>query len=935
MKTLLAVLLSIALPTFLLAQNATIKGTVRDLAANKPLAFATISLVKASDSTLITFARADSSGLFQIKSIPKGEYLLSASYVGYYPTWTTLNVKEGDEIINTGNIIVKDLKSLGDVTVTAKRPPVTVTNDTLEFNAENFRTQPNAVVEELLKKMPGVTVDNDGVVRVNGQRITRVMVNGKEFFTGDPKMATRNLPADAIDKVQVFDKRSDRAEFTGIDDGTSEKAINLKLKKDRNNALFGKITSAAGTDNRYDGQFNINKFKGEQQVSFIGMGNNTNRQGFSFSDALSFSGDMMRNMRGRGGMVIRMAGGDDSGNGLPVAGAGNSQQGIAKTYAGGLNYNDKWGKKTDVNTSYIINDQTINTNRETNRQNIVPGNNFNYVQQSNSTKEDLQHRVNLSIDRKIDSFNSIKISSAATFQKSKSNTFSNYMSESSNRKRLNSGFTNSVNDAGGMNVRNNLLYRKRFAKPGRTISANLNLNYNESVGDAQIASDVITYEGGGSVRLNKSINQNIGQDAINRGYGGNVTYTEPTWKGGLAELSYFYNVNVGQSEKQTFDFNNVSGKHDLYNDTFSNNFKSNYSYTGGSLNFRTQRIKWTTGFGASLQKATLNSILNKSINIKQGFNDVLPNASLTYKINTYRTLRLEYTTNTRQPSVTQLQPVPDISDPLNIREGNPNLKREYNNNINFNYFSADPATRKNFVMFASFNTTSNAIVSADFIDPATGIRTIRPVNANDVYSAFAAINTGFPLRKLKSRIDLGTSLNRFQNTSYINNNRNNISNLSISPNLSWNYGIENRIDIVATARIGYNKARYSLQKQLNTNYWQQQYSIDVTNYLPLGVVINNSFNYTKTTGRVPGYNVSIPFWNASLAKGFLKNKRAELKISGFDLLNGNIGVTRNANQNYIEDIRYNVLKRYFLLSFTYSLNKSGLNTGPRAVIRTF
>jgi hypothetical protein len=281
MKLVLPLLLCSLFPAILFSQT-TIKGNVTDTTYKKPLAFATISLTKASDSTLVTFTRADSVGKFSLKSISKGIYKLSASYVGYNATWIDVNVKEGEAVVNVGEIIVTDLKTLADVTVLTKRPPVTVNNDTLEFNAENFKTQPNAVVEELLKKMPGVTIDNDGTVRVNGQQIRRVLVNGKEFFTGDPKMATKNLPADAIDKVQVFDKKSDRSEFTGIDDGNSEKAINLKLKKDRNNALFGKITGGAGTDNRYDGQFNINKFKGEQQISLLGMANNTNRRAFLF-----------------------------------------------------------------------------------------------------------------------------------------------------------------------------------------------------------------------------------------------------------------------------------------------------------------------------------------------------------------------------------------------------------------------------------------------------------------------------------------------------------------------------------------------------------------------------------------------------------------------------------------------------------------------------
>ncbi|HVZ26951.1 MAG TPA: carboxypeptidase regulatory-like domain-containing protein, partial [Sediminibacterium sp.] len=254
------------LPLLGLSQKkATLKGMVYDTALHKGLAYATVSVLNAQDSTLVSFTLADSTGNFRLPYLDKGKFLVSASYVGYVPVWKTIRIQKEGETIDFGRIEMTDLLSMGNVTVTARRAPVTINNDTVEFNTENFKTQPNAVVEDLLKKLPGVTVDNDGTVRVNGQKINKVFVNGKEFFTGDPKMATRNLDADAVDKVQVFDKKSDQAEFTGVDDGQSQKAINLKLKKDRNHAIFGKATAGGGTNERYDGQTNLNKFNGDQQ----------------------------------------------------------------------------------------------------------------------------------------------------------------------------------------------------------------------------------------------------------------------------------------------------------------------------------------------------------------------------------------------------------------------------------------------------------------------------------------------------------------------------------------------------------------------------------------------------------------------------------------------------------------------------------------------
>jgi hypothetical protein len=401
------------------------------------------------------------------------------------------------------------------------------------------------------------------------------------------------------------------------------------------------------------------------------------------------------------------------------------------------------------------------------------------------------------------------------------------------------------------------------------------------------------------------------------------------------EFSSFYSSNIGDSKRTTYDYNPLNGKYDQLNLLQSNDFKSEYAYTGGSVNFRSNFKKTNLTVGTSLQETRLVSSNNTNGNvINQTFTDFLPNASIQYRINTSRTLNLNYNSSIQQPGTTQLQPVVDVSDPLNTYSGNPNLKRSYLQSVSLNYFSADMYTQRNFFAFISATKTDNAIVNADLI-LANGSRKTMPVNASGTYMLFGSINAGFPLKKLKSRIDLGLGSNIIHNKSFINLEENTIDNISVSPNLSYNFMLENKIDIIATARLNISKAKYSLQSQLNSNYLQQVYGIDMTNYLPWGLVFNNNFNYTINSGRADGYNTNVPFWNASIAKGFLKNKRAEIKLSAYDLLNRNIGISRNANQNYIEDTKYSVLQRYFLLSFTFSLNKAG-NTaqGARVVIRT-
>lgn len=928
-------MLGIVLSVTLNAQhpNATILGEVVDSIAKKGLAYTTVSIVQEKDSTLVSFARADSLGKFKLSGLPKGNYLLSFSYVGYLPVWKPIQIK-GTEQVNLGRIILTDLVNAGDVTVTARRPPVIINNDTVEFNTENFKTQPNAVVEDLLKKLPGVTVDRDGTVKVNGQRVNRFMVNGKEFFTGDPKIATKNLDADAVDKVQVYDRKSDQAAFTGIEDGQTEKAINLKLKKDRNNSTFGRVTVGGGNKDRYEGQTNINRFSGDKQISLIGMGNNTNKQGFSLGDVMNFTGELARGMRNGGGVTIRTGNSDESGGGLPISGMGPNQQGIAQTFAGGLNYNNNWNKRTELNVNGIVSDVNLQTNRAINRRNLLPGNNFDYTANSSNINHNKQKKISAIVDQKIDSLSSLRFTPQLTVQDNITNATSSYQSVNDQQVKLNDGSTNLTTRSNAVNFNGNLLFRKKFKKRGRTISSNATLAYNDSKQDGNLTTINRFYNAG--IPLPDSITKQINQrDAITNNIGGNIIYTEGIGLKSLLEFSTYYNISTGESKRNTFDFNNGNGKYDQINTQLSNHFRSVYTYGGGGLNFRSNFKKFSLTTGANLQVASLESV-NKTnaYTIRQSFTDILPMVSIQFKLKPSVSLGLNYNTSTNQPSTQQLQPVADISDPLNTYTGNPNLKRSYTQSLAINFSSFNMYTQRNLFSFLSYSRTNNAFVNADQILP-NGSRITMPVNANGNSFLVGNINAGFPIKKLKSRVDIGLSGSSFRNISFINDQRNVIDNISLTPNIGYQFSLDTTLEIHLTARVNINQAKYSLQPQLNNRFFQQVYGLDITNFLPKGFVLNNTLDYTINTGRADGFNTSVPFWNISLAKSFLKHKKGELKFTVLDVLNQNIGVNRTANQNFIQDTRYNVLQRYFLLSFSYRLNKSAGGNGPNIVIRSF
>jgi hypothetical protein len=663
------------------------------------------------------------------------------------------------------------------------------------------------------------------------------------------------------------------------------------------------------------------------------MSNNTNRQGFTISDVLNFTGELSKGMRNGGGIVIKNS--DNDNGGLPVTGLGQKQQGIATTTAGGINYNNLWNNgKTDWSSNYIGSNIHLLTDKQTQIQNILPGNDFINYQSSHTITDNTQHHINLVIDKKFDSSFSLKITPSITFQHTNKLTNTSYNEVAEDSIQLNKGFNNISTNSDAFNFSNDILFRKRLKKKGRTLSLNINMNYNNSKQDGSIISDNTLY--GNGALIDSLVNQRYNRNAITKNFGYTLIYTEPINKKSLFEFSGYFNSNISNSSKNSFDFNTASSKYDVFNPLLSNDFKNNYTYSGGGINFRINPNKLNITIGTQLQFASLKTINNTyRQTIQKNFTDLLPRFILQYNIGRLKNLRIEYNTSTIQPSTVQLQPVADITDPLHIVIGNSNLERGYQQSVLVNLFEGNPILRKSLFSFFNFTTTNNAIVIADSIkQDGTSSRTY--VNANGVYFLFGNIEYGFPLKKLKSRIDAGSSIRFSNNISFVNAQRNTTKALSVGPNIGYHFDIDNVIDLDVSAELSINTTKYSLQQFTDNNYWQQSYEIEMTNYFPHNIYLSNDFNYIFYTGRSDGFNTKVPLWNTSIAKSFLKNNRGEIKFSVQDLLNKNTGVNRTTNQGFITDEKYNVLQHYFLISFTYSLNKSGLkNNGPRAVIKTF
>jgi hypothetical protein len=908
-------------------KNGDIKGVVFDTIAKQPVAAATITVLHSKDSSLVTFTMTNSRGEFSLTNVPYGDYRLLVTHVNYHNVNKYFTVNDANKNINLANIEVSDKnKVLEEVVVMAEAPPVTLIGDTVQYNAGSFKTKPNAVVEDLLKRMPGIQVEKDGTVKAQGQEVKRVLVDGKEFFGTDPKIATKNLPADAVDKVQVYDKQSDMAQLTGFDDGNSEKTINLKLKKDKKKGVFGKVNAGGGTEGRYQGRFNANSFKGARQMSVIGMGNNTNAEGFSFMDILSFSGGMSQLGGSGGGGMINISSNDALAGAM---GSGNNNA-INTSWAGGANYNNIIGTKMEVQSNYFYNRYNPVIDQRLSRQYILPDSTYYYNQNSRTNNLSNSHRFNLTYDYLIDSMNSLRFTPTLSLQNSKNSSLSDYETLSEQLIRSNKGFSNNFSVSDGYNFNGTLLYRKKFRRKGRTFSLSIGSTLNNSDGNGELESVNQFYNKLGNLVKTDSINQRSVSESEVRGYNTRAVYTEPVFKRSLLEFSVSKNESRSVSDKITYDYNRNSGKHDIINPLLTNNYENVYGTTTAGIRFRTQKKKYNYSFGVTWQNADLKGTIKSGIKdsvITKSFYNLLPNARFQYNFTRFKNLQLDYRAYTNQPSVSQLQPVPDISNPLNIKLGNPTLKQEFTHRINANYTGMNPFRNKSFFWFSSYSFTNNKIVNYDVID-SFGRKATTPVNVDGVYNLNNDVSLGWPLRFMKATLNLNTGFGYSKTIQFINTVRNNIYNISFDPSVEISKSFKDKFDLTVRGGVTYNKAKYSLQSSLNNNYLTQGYSIDAGWQLPKNFYLATDFTYTISSQRSEGFNAKVPLWNAAFSKLFLKYNRGEMKISVHDLLNENEAIVRTTNSNYIEDQSNRVLKRFFLLSFTYSLNKMSANAGP-------
>jgi Outer membrane protein beta-barrel family/CarboxypepD_reg-like domain len=912
MKKLNAIIIILVISLTVSAQKFSIKGTVSDT-LNKSLPSATVMLLNPKDSSLVNFGVTNQSGVFEIKNVGRGSYQLKITFVGFASYIKDFSTPETGSLVELGSIKLKpESFGLGEVVIKGEKNPVTVKRDTIEFNAGSFKTKANANVEDLLKKMPGMEVESDGTVRAQGEQVQQVTVDGREFFGRDPKLATRNLPADAVDKVQVFDKKSEQSTFTGIDDGTKTKTINLELKEEKRNAAFGTLMGGMGSNDRFQAKANINRFNKGKQFSFLGMGNNVNEQGFSIDDYMNFSGGGSQMMGGGGGRMTIQIDGDNS-SGVPLN-FGGRQNGIMTNYAGGLNFNQDFNnKKTQVGGNYFYNRLEQNVVKDLNRINFLRDSTFNFNQHSTQLSTSDNHRANLIVDHKIDSANSIKLNSNFSITEADQNitSLSETLLEDGAQANESNRKTNNISENIGLN--NNLLWRHRFAKKGRTISTNLiyNLSQSKSHGNQQTINNFQNSE-------MQDIQQTNTQTTDNQTMGATVSYTEPLGNRKYLEANYNFRINGNEVNREVFDTNTGSS---VKNELLSNEYTSNYIYNKPGLNFRINRQKFNFTGGASYQSTRLKgNLISRDTTIDRSFQNILPVARFNYDFTNFKHLRLDYETNMQEPTIQQLQPVVDNTDPLNVFVGNPELKPAFVQTVNLHFTTFNPAKFINFFALGSMNYQTNAIVNSQTVDSRLR-RVTKPVNVADALTMNANLNFGFPIKKILSRFNFGSTLAHGRTMTLINEEENTIRTETLGGNVRYNFSFKDFFTLDLSANVRNQSTHYDFNPINNQRYINSTYTAETNITLFKKFQINGDFNYYVYDSRTNDFNQSIPVLNVWLSYFILKASAGEIKIGVSNLLDRSMSVTQSASANYLQQETINNLGRYFMVSFTYALNK--------------
>lgn len=908
-KCLLMLLMILFSPmAFAQQSGVNVTGSVVEQGSDTPIEQATVRLLNVKDSAMVRGVVSARNGSFTLKNVKKGSYLLHITFIGYDPLYQPLQITGKKNPVNVGKLELSDgAIELGEAVVIGKAPEVTVRNDTVEYNADSYKVTEGSVLEDLLKKMPGVEVDSEGKITVNGKEVKKVMVDGKEFFSDDPKVASKNLPAKMIDKLQVLDKKSDMAQMTGFDDGEEETVINLTVKPGMKQGWFGNAYGGYGSKDRYEGNAMVNRFVNNDQITFMGGANNTNNMGFSDLASTMFSG-----MGGGGGR----RGGFGAGSG--ITSSGNA----------GLNFSKEF--KPDKltlggNTRYSHSDNDARSKSD--RQNILPGDSSSYdnSEAMSRTKSD-NFGVDFRLEWKPDTMTQLIFRPSFSFSHSMNDNFSDATTLDNERDTVNTNKSSNYSESNGYNLNASIDFSRKLNNKGRVFSATLSGGNSDSYSDGMNRSDIVYFNQTDALK-NSIIDQRSRYDNKGFNYRAYVSWVEPIGHNNFIQATYSISQRKQEALKNVYN-QDADGIYNVLDSAYSQSYRNNFISQRASLSFKSQRAKFNYTIGLNLDPSysssenfvgdtTLSKITRKVVNLS-------PMAQFNYMFDKRTNLRIMYNGRTSQPSMTQLQPVADISDPTNITIGNPDLNPRYTNNVFIRFQQFTPEKQRAFMIMANGSYIINDIVSYTSYNQETGVKTTTYKNVNGNYSGNVRMMLNTPLKNKKFSINSMTMASFANSNGYINEEKNTNRNLI----LSERGGIDFRssyLDLGVNGNIRYNATSNSLQKENNQNTFNYGAGGYTTIYLPLNFKIESDVNWSTNSGYGDGFKQNEVLWNASASKSFLKNNQGTLRFKIYDILQQRSNISRSITASYIQDSEYNTLGSYFMVHFIYrfSIFKGG------------
>lgn len=889
-----------------------ISGIVKD-DMGEPLPQATLRLLTATDSTFVKGVKTNASGAYTFSGVKSGKYLIETSYVGFATSFTPVTAEKSNITVEPIQMSESSIQ-LKDVTVTAVKTQIKVMEDTVEFNADSYKTQPNAVVEDLLKRLPGVEVDSDGKITANGKTVSKILIDGKEFFSDDPKVASKNLPVSMVDKLQVVDRKSDLARLTGVDDGEDETVINLTVKKDMKNGYFGNVEAGYGTDKRYTGSFNVNKFWNGNQITLLGNFNNTNELGFTDSNGSRF----------------RRFGGTN---------------GINESQAVGVNFNVGKEEILRVGGDVMYSHTDRDTRERQSRQYLFPDSTSWNESMRDARDKGHNLRADFRVQWQPDSFNTLEFRPRISYNLNNSTSIDSslIMAGDPRRTHVTSTYNDNSSRGNSLEFGANLIYSHNFKrKRGRSFSVNLRYNHSNVREKENSYSRNLFYLYPDSIDLYDQYGDN---HTWNNTAQARLTWTEPLGnaaKGHFLTFSYQIQYRWNNADKMVYDHPvHYPGEQDnwlpwidydrlVFNDTLSNRFRNDFMSQDIRIGYKYVSRKHNLDVGISLvpSQSKSENLINgaKSIPLRKVFN-FAPFLRYRWKIDNSTSFNAAYRGRASQPSMTQLQPVADMSDPMRIIVGNPNLDPTFNHWISLRFQSFNTEHQRSIMSMADFEVAQNSIVSKTTFNRTTGSQVTTYENVNGVWSGRWMIIYSQPLRNKAWQISTHMFTNYDHTVGFNNGERNNSGTIRFNLMPSIAYRPDN-MEFELRPRYSVQYTHNSLSTTSGMTIHNYGGTFSAYYYTPIGLILNTDLTYTATSGYAQGYDKNEWMWNASISYQLLANRSLTLAVKAYDLLQQQSSISRSVTANYIDDTSYNNLTRYFMFTVSYRFNTFGKGNQP-------